>query len=261
MPDTLKRAKSNRFWAPNLIFELDISNNAKLVYLFLCRRAKSDGTSFPSRQNIAQNCSIAIRTIDKVLKELVSVGMLEKEHQFNEKNPDEFTSNLYTVHEEPYTNNCLGSANIAPPPVQQLRSKDFKSFKEVSFKEGGASPPIPPPQEKNTYGEIFNSVKLHQWEYDGLLKLFGEDVVKDYINRLDAHIASTGKKYPSHYATVYKWVTEDQRKKIKPEASTNRFANFSQRDKDYSKYEKLENLIRCGDTAGADALRRELNLV
>ena len=39
---------------------------------------------------------------------------------------------------------------------------------------------------------------IHIWEY--------------YIDRLSCHIASTGKQYHSHAATIYKWAQEDAAK-------------------------------------------------
>ncbi len=33
-----------------------------------------------------------------------------------------------------------------------------------------------------------------------------------YIDRLSCHIASTGKQYHSHAATIYKWAQEDAAK-------------------------------------------------
>ena len=34
-----------------------------------------------------------------------------------------------------------------------------------------------------------------------------------YIDRLSCHIASSGRKYHSHAATIYKWAQEDATKK------------------------------------------------
>ena len=43
----------------------------------------------------------------------------------------------------------------------------------------------------------------------------GADVYKRqeyYLDRLSCHIASTGKQYQSHAATIYKWAQEDAAK-------------------------------------------------
>ena len=112
--------------------------------------------------------------------------------------------------------------------------------------EGGTSPPKaaeppPPPQNKKTkHGKEFQKVTLHPNEFATLNKEYGADVVEDYINRLDVHLASEGKKYNSHYATIRKWIAQDKRKVKEGKSKQNRFVNFNQRDNDYAQYELLE---------------------
>lgn len=58
-----------------------------------------------------------------------------------------------------------------------------------------------------TYG-YHNNVYLTDEEYT---RLSGQVVgVKDYINKLSDHIASTGAKYKSHFATIVKWRRKDK---------------------------------------------------
>ena len=49
-------------------------------------------------------------------------------------------------------------------------------------------------------------------ELDGL-KADLPDKWNYYIDRLSCHIASSGKRYRSHAATIYKWAQEDAAKK------------------------------------------------
>ena len=51
-----------------------------------------------------------------------------------------------------------------------------------------------------------------QSELDGL-KADLPDKWNYYIDRLSCHIASSGKRYRSHAATIYKWAQEDAAKK------------------------------------------------
>ena len=59
------------------------------------------------------------------------------------------------------------------------------------------------------YGNVF----LTQSELDGL-KADLPGKWDYYIDRLSCHIASSGRKYHSHAATIYKWAQEDAAKKI-----------------------------------------------
>ena len=106
-----------------------------------------------------------------------------------------------------------------------------------------AEPPPPPPDERECYGELFKAVTLHSWEFKGLVDMFNAETVNDYIGRLDAHIASSGRKYTSHYATIIKWVKEDNRKATS-RTKTNSFMNFNQRSNDFSALEKMERAYR-----------------
>jgi len=111
-------------------------------------------------------------------------------------------------------------------------------------------PPAPPPikesAKKEIHGNVFQKVKLHKSEYENLIDLLSMEKVNDYIQRLDAHIASTGRRYRCHFATIYKWANEDNRKEVKRnnQAMPNRFINFNQRNNDYNHLEKLERALR-----------------
>jgi len=57
---------------------------------------------------------------------------------------------------------------------------------------------------KNIYGE-FKNVQLKPEEYEKLKSQFGESGTKKRIENLSSYIASKGKKYKSHYATILTW--------------------------------------------------------
>ena len=59
-------------------------------------------------------------------------------------------------------------------------------------------------EKKTTYGD-FNNVLLSDDEYHKL----EESNLLTYINRLSSYIASSGKRYKSHYATILNWSRKD----------------------------------------------------
>ena len=59
-------------------------------------------------------------------------------------------------------------------------------------------------EQHPTLGE-FNNVKLSEDEYKKITELG----LLDYIERLSAYIAQTGKRYKSHYATILNWSRKD----------------------------------------------------
>lgn len=58
--------------------------------------------------------------------------------------------------------------------------------------------------DKNTHGE-FENVKLSIDEYPKLVEKLGEKTTNNLIEELSSYMASKGKKYASHYATILAW--------------------------------------------------------
>ena len=83
-------------------------------------------------------------------------------------------------------------------------------------------------------------------DYHRLLNAHGEEVVAEYIMRLDEYIAGTGKQYKNHYAMIKRWIREDKPKAY-PVQPVTRFHNFQQRDNDYTQIERYERqqLLQC----------------
>jgi hypothetical protein len=59
-------------------------------------------------------------------------------------------------------------------------------------------------KEKYIYGD-FRNVRLTEEEHGALVQRFGESGAKLRIENLSSYIASKGKKYSSHYATLLVW--------------------------------------------------------
>ncbi len=69
---------------------------------------------------------------------------------------------------------------------------------------------------KDIYGE-FQNVKLSKEEYQKLVDRFTEPGTKDRIEILSQYIASKGKKYSSHYATLLTWERKNPKPIAKPQ--------------------------------------------
>ena len=93
-------------------------------------------------------------------------------------------------------------SDIRPPEIEIELEKEIKIEKE---REGETGHPVPA-----AYGR-YNNVILTDTELSGL-KTELPDKWEYYIDRLSCHIASTGKQYHSHAATIYKWAQEDAAK-------------------------------------------------
>ena len=93
-------------------------------------------------------------------------------------------------------------SDIRPPEIEIKKEIDIEIEKERELETGQAP--------ARSYGR-YNNVFLSDTERDEL-KAELPDKLEYYIDRLSCHIASTGKQYHSHAATIYKWAQEDAAK-------------------------------------------------
>ena len=93
-------------------------------------------------------------------------------------------------------------SDIRPPEIEIKKEIDIEIEKERELETGQAP--------ARSYGR-YNNVFLSDTELDEL-KAELPDKWEYYIDRLSCHIASTGKQYQSHAATIYKWAQEDATK-------------------------------------------------
>ena len=89
-------------------------------------------------------------------------------------------------------------SDIRPPEIEIELEKEIEKEREGETGHPAA------------YGR-YNNVILTDTELSGL-KTELPDKWEYYIDRLSCHIASTGKQYHSHAATIYKWAQEDAAK-------------------------------------------------
>ena len=99
-------------------------------------------------------------------------------------------------------------SDIRPPEIEieiELEKEIEIEIEIEKEREGETGHPTPA-----AYGR-YNNVILTDTELSGL-KTELPDKWEYYIDRLSCHIASTGKQYHSHAATIYKWAQEDAAK-------------------------------------------------
>ena len=149
-------------------------------------------------------------------------------------------------------------------------SIDKNSLVEDSMPDSDEPAPPAPDKKpvKHKYGE-YKNVLLTDDELQKLKTEYSD--YEDRIERLSAYVASTGKRYKSHYATIRNWARKDAekpgRKEIVPDWMKKKkgFNDFQQNDYDYDALE--DALLANGSKtvksdpelkARADALREEL---
>ena len=86
------------------------------------------------------------------------------------------------------------------PTVINSDNPTYKENKE-RYKERGKESRPP----SGRYGNCF----LNQSQYEDLVSSFGKDTVDRYIDKVDCHVQSTGKRYSDFSAVIRKWIVED----------------------------------------------------
>lgn len=89
--------------------------------------------------------------------------------------------------------------------VRQADKKRIEEEKKENRKEGENN------IVRNTYGE-YENVILSDDEYVNLIKEFPSDF-NDRIENLSSYMASSGKTYDNHFATIKFWASKDKEKK------------------------------------------------
>lgn len=102
--------------------------------------------------------------------------------------------------------------------VKQMLNQN--SIEENSIEENSIVYNIPQKQKKKKYGE-FENVLLTDEEYHKLEK----SNLLMYIEQLSSYIASKGKKYKSHYATILSWSRKNKKDKNKQDDELEKWLN------------------------------------
>lgn len=88
--------------------------------------------------------------------------------------------------------------------TEETESNENATLEENRIEENRIDKKKHKNDSKESYGE-FNSVKLTTDEYTKLVERMGEKNTRLMIAQLDTYIASKGKRYSSHYATILNW--------------------------------------------------------
>jgi hypothetical protein len=105
------------------------------------------------------------------------------------------------------------SSKFCPPHTPLLKEKGMGMEKQLEastrLKDGEITVKEP---LKKKYGE-FQNVTLSDEEKKKLIEKFGKNLAKRKIEELSMYLASKGKKYKNHYATILSWDRKNREEK------------------------------------------------
>lgn len=223
-----------------MITELGLKGNALAVYAIIYGFSQDGASEYAgSSKYLSEWVGCSRRTILSVLADLTEQGHLIKK-TINQNGvtfcnyvaaPVQFSQPMQpcAAISYPMQNFHGGCENISGGDVKIFHggcenisphnTRDNTRNINIEHKEGeqNAPEPPPPPPEKpkkkevvrHKYGE-YQNVLLTDDQLADLQKLFPNDW-QARIERLSEYIASTGKTYKNHYATIKSWARKDRK--------------------------------------------------
>ena len=195
---------------------LEMPQSSRLLYYELCMRADDDGfVSSPKKIMRVVGCSEddfkVLITKQFLIPFDTGVVVIKHWKIHNYIQNDRYKETIYTTEKS----QLIEEKNKMYTKCIQNVYPDKISIDKISI-------------DKNIYGE-FKNVKLTDEEYQ---KLKNKKLLP-YIEKLSSYIASKGKKYKSHYATILTWARKEN-------VNTPEWFDKEQKNKELSEQTKKE---------------------
>lgn len=204
---------------PRFILRGEYSINAKLLYALLLGRTQLSQKSGWVSENgdvyviytirqMANDLNHSERTVKAALAELENAGLITRIRQgWNRANhiflqlPDEVQLSSH-----PEGKFCPMDRQESSPCMGQNLPTSKNEKKKTDSSQNNRRENV-----RHCFGQ-YQNVFLLDRELAELQSTYPSQY-EDYINRLSAYMASSGKHYANHYATIRKWLDEDSKPK------------------------------------------------
>ena len=217
---------------------IEMSSAAQALYFHLNQGADDDGfnnqiqlamlkahaSSDDLKILMAKNFVIRFESGVIVIKHWRLHNTLRKD-RYTPTNYQEELSMLGIKENGAYTIGCQMVAERLPDGCPSI---DKDRLVEDSVVEGSIEEAAPPKTTRHKYG-LYENVFLSDEDYRKLQEEFPHDCT-ERIERLSEYIASTGKKYKNHLATIRNWARNDAAKKPANRKGGNVFLEIAQQE-------------------------------
>jgi DNA-binding MarR family transcriptional regulator len=217
------------FRVSNQIFNEDLDIYEVGIYTVLCRFANNDSSeSFPSISRLQEMLKVSRPKVIKTLKSLTEKGIIHK------KQGNTGFSNRYYLMSLPSKRELLVNEINQPSKPELLGVVTEVNPIKTKVKKTNI--------KKHRHGDGDN-VLLTADEYKILIQEYSAADTLTKINDLSYYIASTGKKYKSHYMTIKAWFRRDKNKPVYnssykpniPKDYTEQFVRMGMPESNYTK--------------------------
>lgn len=200
-------------WIPKEIWLDERLNTVdKIILLEVDSLDSSEEGCYASNEYLSEFCKCSESTISNSINKLIKLGYIEVKKFDGRKR---------------YLKSRL--LNFKRQTLKNQKA-DYENLRGINIDNNIINNKI-----YNIYGE-FKNVKLTDDEY----KKLEEKNLLPYIEKLSSYIASKGKKYKSHYATILTWSRKEQKEDIIPEWF-NKDTNVNVSNEDQKEMENILN--------------------
>ena len=189
---------------------LNISGNEMRILLYIIRRTYGFNRIYSEMPLSEISSAVGIRSVhvSRALKRLAELNIIERHSSKGiapqtvslVKNYDKWIVESCTVLPLPKMVTVTKNGN---PTITKNGNPTIKENIKERNKGGKERTP------RGRYGNVF----LSDDEINKLNQDYGEGHIRDYIQRVDSHVQSTGKPYADYQATIRKWLMQDGVKK------------------------------------------------
>lgn len=222
-----KEHKENYTCISNDVFKSDLSLKARGMLCTMLSLPDDWEFSENGLQAILRDGQTSVRS---AIKELESAGFLSRTRERDESG--RMGRCVWIASDYPrFENPNLVNSNLGNEP--QLSTKE-SSTNESTTKESKKEP-------RHKYGE-YSNVLLSDTDLAKLKAEFPSDW-EERIERLSAYMASTGKGYKSHLATIRNWARRDSEARKKTSRNESHWQKTEEEKQDEEAW--MRNIIRC----------------
>lgn len=223
-----------------MVNELHLSGNALIIYAVIYGFSQDGGSWFTgSRSYLAAWCQASKSTVSRNLETLCADGLVER----RERTESGVLLVDYRVargiqNEQGCTQNEQGGV-----PKMGMGGVPKMSTHNIEVDNIDAKPSGEHRETRHKFGE-YQNVLLSDSDIEKLKDEFPTDW-EERVERLSAYMASTGKRYKNHLATIRNWARKDSEKNASkaPSRSESQWEKTEEEKQDEEAW--LKNVIQC----------------
>lgn len=152
----------NTITANAMIYQEDISSKAKSIFQYLAFRSNKNNTCFPGLKTIAKDCSISVSSVQRGLRELLSLGFIRKKHNYRENGSQ--TSNIYEVIEDVMDRVQTAKENLQQQIREMRRRASFVKEKKKQVEMDLVNRDCSEKEKKGEVSRIRKVLKLFKFK-------------------------------------------------------------------------------------------------